>query len=149
MSTESAELRVKSAEDLEYGPTPPGAKHEHTDIDVAFGYKFALWLAAAMLLSFAIVYGVFAFFQRQERVADVAAQTFPLAAQHESAEPVERQRPTPALQTEPFRDIHSLRQGEAEKLNSYGWIDKEGGIARIPIDRAMEVLLQKGLPVRP
>ena len=43
--------------DTEYGPTPPGAKHEHTDIDPAIGYKFALWLAVAMVLSFGIVYG--------------------------------------------------------------------------------------------
>ena len=31
-----------------------------------------------------------------------------------------------------------LRQGEAEKLTSYGWVDKEGGVVRIPIDDAME-----------
>ena len=41
-----------------------------------------------------------------------------------------------------------LRQGEAEKLSSYGWVDKDGGVARIPIDRAMEVMLQRGFPAR-
>jgi hypothetical protein len=127
--------------DLEYGPTPPGAKYEHTDIDPAVGYQFALWLAVSMLVSFAIVYGAFVFFEREQVAADSAAQKFPLAVD-------DLPRPTPALQTQPFGDIHMLRQGESEKLDSYGWVDKEGGVARIPIDRAMDVLLQRGLPVR-
>lgn len=135
--------------DLEYGSTPPGAKYEHTDIDPAIGYKFALWLAVAMLLSLAIVYGAFWFFERQERAASATAQQFPLAAQQQpGAERVERPQPTPALQTQPFMDIYTLRQGESEKLSTYGWVDKDGGVARIPIDRAMEVVLQRGFPVR-
>lgn len=129
--------------DLEYGPTPPGAKYEHTDIDPAIGYKFALWLTASMLVSFAIVYGAFWFFERRATRADEAAQQYPLAADFE------RPRPTPALQTQPFMDVYTLRQGEAERLTSYGWVDKDGGVARIPIDRAMEVLVERGLPVRP
>jgi hypothetical protein len=128
--------------DLEYGPTPPGAQYEHTDIDPGIGYKFALWLSVAMLISFAVVYGVFFFFERQEAAANAAAQKYPLAAG------VTRQQPTPALQTQPFKDIYTLRQGEAEKLNGYGWVDKEGGVTRIPIDRAMELMIQRGFPAR-
>ena len=128
---------------LEYGPTPPGAKYEHTDIDPAIGFKFAVWLAASMLVSFAIVYGAFWFFERRATRVNQAAQQFPAAAGFE------RPRPTPALQTQPFMDIYTLRQGEADRLSSYGWVDKDGGVARIPIDRAMDVLLERGLPVRP
>ena len=134
--------------ELEYGSTPPGAKYEHTDIDPAIGYKFALWLSVAMVLSFAIVYGTFVFFERKETTTDRTAQQFPLAAQPPGAARVVREQPTPALQTQPFRDVYSLRQGEAEKLNSFGWVDKEGGVAHIPIDVAMEALLKKGLPAR-
>ena len=36
--------------DLEYGPTPPGAQYEHTDIAVSIGYNFAIWLLVAMVL---------------------------------------------------------------------------------------------------
>jgi len=129
--------------DLEYGPTPPGAKYEHTDIDPAVGYKFALWLTVAMVLSFGIVYGTFKFFDSQENAANTAAQRFPLAAG------VTRPVPTPSLQTQPFRDVYVLRDEEAKKLQSYGWVDKEGGVARIPVDRAMEVMLQRGFPARP
>jgi len=131
-----------SEHDLEYGPNPPGAKYEHTDIDPSVGYKFALWLSVAMLVSFGIVYGAFLFFERQEQAANRAAQKYPLAAgQH-------REPPAPNLQTQPFKDVYMLRQAENEKLTSYGWVDKEGGVARIPIDRAMDVLLERGLPTR-
>jgi len=126
--------------DLEYGPTPAGAQHEHTDIDPSVGYKFALWLAVAMLISFGMVYGAFRLFEGRERASGRQAVAYPLA---ERMEP-----PTPNLQRQPFKDIYLLRQGEAEKLTSYGWVDKDGGVTRIPIDRAIEVMLQRGFPVR-
>ncbi len=128
--------------DLEYGPTPPGAKHEHTDIDPTIGYKFASWLLVAMLISAGIVYGAFRLFERQERAAGTLAQKYPLAAG------VHKDPPTPNLQNQPFKDIYLLRQEETEKLTSYAWVDKEGGVTRIPIDRAMEVMLQRGFPAR-
>jgi hypothetical protein len=138
MSTEHG-----SAHDLEYGPTPPGAKYEHTDIDVNVGYKSGLWLAVAVVISVFIVYGTFYFFDGQEKAADAAAQKYPLAVGQT------RQPPAPNLQTQPFSDVYHLREGEAQKLGSYGWVDKEGGIARLPIDRAMDVMLEKGFPARP
>lgn len=129
--------------DDEYGPTPAGAKYEHTDIDVNVGYKFALWLFVSMFVSFGIVYGTFWFFEGRARSANAAAQKYPLAASMPLREP-----PTPNLQKQPFKDVYMLRQGENEKLTSYAWVDKEGGVTRIPIDRAMEVMLQRGFPAR-
>jgi hypothetical protein len=129
--------------DYEYGPTPAGAKHEHTDIDPSIGYKFALWLAVSMFISFGIVYGAFWFFEGKASSYDKATQQYPLAAAVPHKEP-----PTPNLQKQPFKDVYMLRQGETEKLTSYGWVDKDGGVTRIPIDHAMELMLQRGFPAR-
>ena len=137
MSTEHV-----SEHDLEYGPTPPGAKYEHTDIDVNVGYKFGLWLAISMFISIGIVTGVFKLFESQGHSANALAQKYPLAVG------LPKEPPTPHLQNQPFKDIYTLRQGEAQKLSSYGWVDKEGGITRLPIDRAMDVMLEKGFPAR-
>ena len=139
MSTEHAH---DPEPDLEYGPTPAGAKYEHTDIDPVVGYKFATWLAVAMLISAAVVYGVFWFFEGRQQTADAAGQKYPLAVGQA------KQPPAPTLQQQPFQDIFMLRQSEAARLGGYGWVDKEGGVARIPIDRAMEIVLQKGFPTR-
>ena len=128
--------------DLEYGPTPPGAKYEHTDIDPSIGYKFALWLAVAMFISFGIVYGTFYLFEGRERAANQAGQMYPLAVG------LPKEPPTPNLQKQPFKDVYMLHQAENEKLGSYAWVDKDGGVTRIPIDRAMELMLERGFPAR-
>jgi hypothetical protein len=132
-----------SEHDLEYGPNPPGAKYEHTDIDVNVGYKFALWLTVAMVISVAIVWGAFKFFDSRQHSADTLAQKYPLAATMAPKAP-----PTPNLQNQPFKDVFSLRENENKKLTGYGWVDKDGGVTHIPIDRAMEVMLQRGFPAR-
>jgi hypothetical protein len=130
--------------DPEYGPTPPDATREYTDIEPTIAWKFAIWLGVAMLMSGAIVYGTFWFFERQEVTANRAAQVFPLAV-GQVKEP-----PTPHLQTQPFKDIFTLRASEQERLTGYGWVDKNAGAARIPVEDAMNLLLQRGeLRVRP
>ena len=56
--------------------------------------------------------------------------------------------PPPRVQANPGADIYEYLHAEQRFLNSSGWIDKKNGIARIPIDRAMDLLLRQGLPVR-
>jgi len=41
-----------------------------------------------------------------------------------------------------------IRREEQEQLTSYGWVDRQNGVARIPVQRAMEILTAKGLPTR-
>jgi hypothetical protein len=42
--------------------------------------------------------------------------------------------------------LQRLRRQEQELLRTYEWVDSAAGVARIPIDRAMEVVSQSGLP---
>lgn len=128
--------------DNEYGPTPPGAGYEHTDVDPSVGYRFALWLSVAMVLSAGLVYGIFLFFGRQAKAHDEAARTYPLAV-GQSQEP-----PAPQLQTQPFKDVWQLKNEQRGTLNSYGWLDKANGVVHIPIERAMALTLERGLPAR-
>jgi hypothetical protein len=53
--------------------------------------------------------------------------------------------PAPRLQAEPFQDLEELRAAEESQLLTYGWIDEAGGVARIPIERAMELTVENGL----
>jgi hypothetical protein len=52
------------------------------------------------------------------------------------------------LQVDPQDELRQMRAAEDATLNSYGWVDKDAGIVRIPVDRAMEILAKKGLPAR-
>jgi hypothetical protein len=54
--------------------------------------------------------------------------------------------PAPA---QPSTGIAQERAHDDPILYSYGWIDKSAGVAHIPIQRAMDLVLQKGLPTRP
>ena len=48
----------------------------------------------------------------------------------------------------PVTDLIELRASEEQALTSYGWVDRQKGIVRIPIDQAEELIVQRGLPVR-
>ena len=54
--------------------------------------------------------------------------------------------PEPRLQADPHADLLRLRSAEDSVLNSYGWVNRDSGLVRIPVARAMELLAEKGLP---
>ncbi len=56
--------------------------------------------------------------------------------------------PDVRLQTAAPLDLKQYREEQNKILSEYGWVDPKAGIVRIPVERAMELLLQKGYPVR-
>jgi hypothetical protein len=58
--------------------------------------------------------------------------------------------PTPRLQIDDGnQDVANLHQREDLLLDHYSWVDQSQGKVRIPIERAMELIAQRGLPVAP
>lgn len=57
--------------------------------------------------------------------------------------------PAPRLQSDPFIELEQLRSAEATRLTSYGWDKGSAENAHIPIDRAMDLLVEQGLPAPP
>jgi hypothetical protein len=53
--------------------------------------------------------------------------------------------PAPRLQVHPKDDLLSLQRTERQQLTSYAWIDRDRRIVRIPIERAMELVAERGL----
>lgn len=60
-----------------------------------------------------------------------------------------QQAATPSPTASSDEELKQLRATENAILTTYGWVDRPNGVVRIPIDRAMEILLQRGLPTRP
>jgi hypothetical protein len=56
--------------------------------------------------------------------------------------------PEPRLQTNPRLELQEMRAEENAVLQTYGWVDREKGVARMPIDEAMKIVVQRGLPAR-
>ena len=72
------------------------------------------------------------------------------ALQQEQLAKLTQQFPTPRLELDDGnQDLAVLHEREDLLLNYYSWIDRGKGTVRIPIQRAMEVIAQKGLPVAP
>jgi len=57
--------------------------------------------------------------------------------------------PQPRLETDERGQLDSIRIKEEETLNSYGWVDESAGVVHIPIQQAMQLLVEQGLPTRP
>ena len=57
--------------------------------------------------------------------------------------------PNPKLEEDERGQLNGIRMNEEKTLYSYGWVDEKAVTVRIPIERAMDLLVQRGLPVRP
>jgi hypothetical protein len=120
---------------------PGPVRHEATDVNVRAIFGFGLGL---ILVAVCVYGGVFLLFQYLEgREAVRIAPMYPLSATERNREP-----PEPRLQTDPRGDLQQLRAHEDEILRSYGWVDRNAGIVRIPRDEAMKLTLKRGLPAR-
>ena len=67
---------------------------------------------------------------------------------HFSSKAVHSLPPEPRLQADPVADLRAFRADENAALNSYAWVDRSRGVIRLPIERAMTLLLRRGLPTR-
>jgi hypothetical protein len=55
---------------------------------------------------------------------------------------------SPALQRSPEADLAAFREKTGRELATLGWVDRAGGIAHIPIEDAMRLVAEGGLPDR-
>ena len=120
----------------------PGVHHEEKDVNVWAVGKFAIALVLICIAALFLLFGLFRYFQARE----AALQPPPRGGVNVDAR---RLPPSPRLQDAPILDLKQMRDAEDQILGSYGWVDRQGGIVRIPIDRAIDLLAQRGLPARP
>lgn len=109
---------------------------ERRDIDSRALGCIGLMLVASLILSslsIALLYRTFSL-QTQAVEGPISA---PISGK-------EATFPKPQLQLYPPEDLTKYRQQEAEVLSGYRWVDQKAGIVAIPIERAMELLVQQG-----
>ncbi len=112
--------------------------YEDSDVSVGRLYAFAGGVVGLIVLGVLGSAFVFHFFVRHQ----------PLGPPASPFEDVRALPPEPRLQTTAPLDLQSYRTGQEKILEGYGWVDPHAGLVRIPVDRAMDLLLQKGYPVR-
>ena len=119
----------------------PVTSHEGSDVNLRAILGFLAGLTVACVFINFLVWLLFTYFSVRE--SRQPAPVFPLAVQKENRLP-----PEPRLQVHPRDDLRDLRAMEDEILTTYSWVDQGAGIVRIPIDRAMKAIVERGLPVR-
>jgi len=119
----------------------PKVDHETSDVNIRAILGFGGVLAVSAAIIHVVIWILFGYFDARE--AKGAAPDYPLATAERSRLP-----PEPRLQVTPREDLRDLRAGEDQLLESYGWVDRNAGIVRIPIADAMKLTVQRGLPVR-
>ncbi len=110
-----------------------GPGYEATDVSLRGIILGGLALTAVIVLAMVVVAGWYAILANRER-AELADAPPRFSDESE-------QYPEPILQGSPAADMVTMRAHDTEQLNTYGWTDQDRGIARIPIDRAMDLTL--------
>jgi len=123
------------------GTSNPDVHHETSDVDIRGVLAFGVGLIVLGVFISLAVGVLFKYFDSRE--ARQAVPQYPLAATQGNRVP-----PEPRLQTNPRQDLADLRAREAETLSTYGWVDRNAGVVRIPIDEAIRKTLERGLPAR-
>jgi hypothetical protein len=112
--------------------------YERKDVDVRALFTIAFLLLLSGIAIFIVVALMMHYFKVHEPAVTAGQPNIPVTRA--------RDFPQPRLLTKPGASLAELRAAEDADLNSYGWVDRNAGIARIPIDRAMQLLLERGLP---
>jgi hypothetical protein len=121
---------------------PPTADrgYEHSDVAIRPLAMFIAGLAISLIIVSGIVALLFWLFESGAEKNDPAP--LPLAQENTVT-------PGPLLQVSPRQDLQLLREREELLLSTADWIDRDRGIARIPVDRAMARIVEHGLPEWP
>jgi hypothetical protein len=134
-------------------------KHEHAeegferqDLSAQGVLAFLISLVVGGVVVYFVIWGLYHFLDSRQRSRQT--QQSPLVKQVETdtriVSPDEIQKfPQPRLERNERVEIKDFRLKEEQTLNSYGWVDEKAGVVRIPIERAMQLLAQRGLPTTP
>jgi|SRR5579872_320309 len=133
--------------------------YERRDIGVGGVLYFLLGLLVAGIFVYFIVNGLFAFLNKRYETEQPPVSPLIKNAQQDTRrippqygndyqKYLKEGFPAPQLETDERTQLNTIRLGEENTLSTYGWVDQKAGVVHIPIDRAMEILAQRGLPTR-
>lgn len=118
---------------------PTSIGHETRDAEIRPIVYTGIGLALSALAVGIFVYGIFKYLGGH---AIATIQVNPMSVEDQQIPP------TPRLEEHPAIELQQLHAQEDQMLSTYGWVDKKTGVVHIPIDRAMDLMLQRGFPTR-
>jgi hypothetical protein len=133
-----------------------GMGFEKQDLGSRPVYGFLISLVVVGVLLYYVIWGMFHFLDAFNRKREAPANPM-VRAEQDTREPdaphtnlkIQQEFPEPRLEDNERTELAPFRYEEEQKLNSYGWVDQNAGVAHIPITKAMELIAQRGLPTTP
>ncbi|MGA7303169.1 MAG: hypothetical protein WA261_08385 [Candidatus Sulfotelmatobacter sp.] len=135
-------------------PVNPGEHEtfEHQDLRAAGILYFLLSLTVVTILCMFGLKGLYAYLDHRERATQSAVnplvKNVPEDTRHIPRGYPQTAFPSPRLEEDERGQLNGIRLQQDDELYSYGWVDEKAGVLHIPIERAMGLLAQRGLPVR-
>ena len=140
------------AEDFKPANTSAHGDYERRDIGVAGVLYFLLGLVVAGIFVHFVATGLFREFEKmsnaEQTIASPLITNAPTDTRHVPRDYPQTAFPDPRLEEDERGQLNGIRLKEEQTLSTYDYIDQKSGTVRIPIDRAMELIAQRGLPVR-
>jgi hypothetical protein len=122
----------------------PEVRYEKRDINERSTVWFGVWILVIMVVVAFLMKPIY------DALVTHGVETQPPPAYASKPDPEAVEPPAPRLQVTPERDLAELRAQEEAILGSYAWVEKDRGIARIPIDEALRIVAEEGaLPTFP
>ncbi|MBZ5550290.1 MAG: hypothetical protein LAO22_20415 [Acidobacteriia bacterium] len=145
-----------SEEMTNHGQSGHGTGFEREDLSSRGVFVFMIGLAITGLVIYFIIVGMYSFLDKYERsqmtTASPLVATSGAASRVVTKDYIEKQfkdNGAPMLEDNERGQFSDFLMRQEKHLNSYGWVDENAGVAYIPIERAMELTVQRGLPVLP
>ena len=138
--------------EVKHAKTNGHGDYERRDIGVGGVLYFLAGLVAAGLIVHFVVSGFYGYLEKrwsaEQTPASPLVENVPTDTRHVQRDYPQGAFPTPRLEEDERGQLNGIRIEEENTLNSYGWVDQKTGVVRIPIDRAMDLIAQRGLPSR-
>jgi len=121
-------------------------QHEPAEFDSEIHVRAIFGSVVGLALLVAFSFAAMFTFSRVLKARSVARDPAPLPVA-EANQP--RPRPRAALQTDPTADMAKFAKEEEAALTSYAWADRANDVAQIPVERALDIVARRGLPIPP
>jgi len=143
---------MNMSDELNHDQSNPDTSFEREDLSTRGVFAFMIGLAIVGLVIYFIIRGMYSFLDEYERTSRGGTPSGYIhydPAKGDSVSETFKENGTPILEYNERGQFKDFLLKQEDQLNSYGWVDQQAGVAHIPIERAMDLIVQRGLPVLP
>ncbi len=139
-----------SDEIVNHGHSGHETEYEHEDLASKGVFVFLASLVFSGIVIYFIIVGMYSFLDKYERSRMTAASplvtstaTMSRVVTQADMDKDFKENGAPMLETNERGQFRDFLMNQENQLNSYGWIDEKAGVAHIPIERAMDLMVNK------